>query len=203
MSNPEKFWNSVADKSNGKIGKTAVKTIELTKEFLNLKDYILDFGCGSGGITNQLASQVSHIDAIDMSSKMIENAKENAALLAINNINYQKTELSSSNEKKYDVIVSFNVLHYINNIETELEKVYESLKPEGLFISSTICLKENINLVRILMYIFSKIGVLPKTTFYTRKTLENKITKTRFVIVKSIKISNLNEYFIVAKKVNN
>lgn len=196
------FWNSVANKSTGKIGKTAVKTIELTKEFLNIKDYILDFGCGSGGITNQLASQVSHIDAIDISGGMIDNAKVNAAMLAVKNINYQKTELSLSNEKKYDVIVSFNVLHYIDNLEPELEKVYESLKTEGLFISSTVCLKENVNFTRILMWICSKLGVLPKTTFYTRKILESKITKTRFIIVKCIKISNLNEFFIVAKKIN-
>lgn len=203
MNSTEKFWNRVADRSGNTPGKTALKTIALTKAYLKAGDMVLDFGCGSGGITNPLAKEVRHIDAIDISAKMIANARGNADKLGLQNISYQQAELTVTDEKNYDVIVSFNVLHYINNLETELRKVSGLLKPNGLFISSTVCLKEGITPARILMYVLSKTGLVPKTVFYTKNTLESLIQEAGFTIANSVKISNLNEYFIVAKKAGN
>ncbi len=49
---------------------------------------VLDMYCGSGGITLQLGDAVSKITAVDCSARNIEDARENAKLNGINNIEF-------------------------------------------------------------------------------------------------------------------
>lgn len=202
MNNAEIFWDKIAERTSPKMGMTAENIIKLTKQYLNKQDEIIDFGCGTGTITNQISFQVRKIDAFDISEKMLAIATEQAKVLFIKNINYTKAEISDiiKLNLKYDCIVSFNVLHYIVEVDHLFKQFNSLLKPNGLLITSTVCLKESVNLARFFMYIFSKIGVIPKTVFYTKGMLENEIKKGGFVIVKSERISKINEYYIVAQK---
>ena len=79
-----KFWNKIAkvyDKSSYSTYADAYKrTIEKTKEYLNPEMTVLDIGCGTGIITNEIAEDVKNIDAIDYSEK-ITAVQDNFILL--------------------------------------------------------------------------------------------------------------------------
>ena len=78
MNETLKFFDKVSSKSNPQPNKTASKIIESSKEFLGKENYVLDFGCGSGSITNKLSKVAKFIDAIDISSGMLDFAKKQA-----------------------------------------------------------------------------------------------------------------------------
>ena len=84
--------------------------IELTMEYISDKFNgsvdILDIGTGSGCIAITLKKNInSNVDAVDISDKAIEVAKENAILNKVN-INIFKSDMLSNVSKKYDVIIS-------------------------------------------------------------------------------------------------
>ena len=202
MNKSEKFFDKVSSKSKPEPTQTASKIIESSKEFLEKGNYVLDFGCGSGAITNKLSKVAKSIDAIDISSGMLEFAKKQAEKDSIANINYIQASIFDERlkDKKYDAILAFNVLHYIEDVPKLIERINTLLKPNGIFVSSTACLKEKRSFVSYLVLLLTKIGMMPKIFFYKKNELEILITNGNFEIIKSEKLSKLPEYFIVTKK---
>jgi len=110
---------------------------------------------------------VKEIHAIDISYKMIEIAEEKAAISKIENVNFMQTDISDKRFKKesFDVILAFNMLHTLSNPQNVLRRIFELLKPKGLFISVTPCLGEKmsffITIQILLVQILCKIGIIP------------------------------------------
>ena len=202
MNKSEKFFDKVSSKSKPEPNQTAFKIIESSKGFLEKDNCLLDFGCGSGAITNKLSKVVKSVDAIDISSGMLEFAKKEAEKNSIGNINYLQTSIFDERfkDETFDVILAFNVLHYIDDMPRLIERTNTLLKPNGVFISSTACLKEKRSLIGYLVLLLTKIGMMPKIFFYKKKELETLITNGNFDMIKSEKLSNLPEYFIVTRK---
>tara|TARA_B110000305_G_C19243047_1_gene540882 strand:- start:151 stop:765 length:615 start_codon:yes stop_codon:yes gene_type:complete len=202
MYKSEKFFDRVSSKSKPEPNKTASKIIELSKEFLEKDKYVLDFGCGSGAITNKIAKEVKAIDAIDISSGMLEFAQKQAKENAITNINYRQVSIFDKDfkDEAFDVILAFNVLHYIEDMPNHVVRINSLLKPNGIFISSTACMKEKRSLIRYLVSFLSKTGLVPKMISYKKVELETLIENGNFEVIKSERISKLPEYFIVMKK---
>lgn len=199
MNKSEKFFDKVSSKSKPEPNKTAYKIIESSKEYLVKDNYVLDFGCGSGAITNKLAKVTESIDAIDISSGMLEFAKKQAESSSIDNINYIQASIFDERfkDEQYDAILAFNVLQYIEDVPKLIERINTLLKPNGVFVSSTACLKEKRSLIGYLVLLLTKIGIMPKFCFYKKNELETLLTNGNFDIIKSEKLSNLPEYFIV------
>ena len=202
MNKAENLFDRVSSRSKPEPNQTASKIIKLTNEYLQKDNYILDFGCGAGAITNKLAKSVQAIEAIDISSGMIELAQKRAEENAIANINYRQISIFDEHlgEGTFDVILAFNVLHYINDMPSLIERINSLLKADGIFISSTACLKEKRSFLRSLLFALMKLGIMPRTEFYKKSDLESLITTGGFNIITSEKISTLPEYFIVMRK---
>lgn len=82
------------------------KTIDRIKNKFNDKIDILDLGTGSGCIIITLSKNVdSNCDAIDISSKALDVARDNARLNNVN-INFKCNDFLDGIDKKYDVIIS-------------------------------------------------------------------------------------------------
>jgi len=82
------------------------KTINYVKRYFDKKVKIIDLGTGSGAIAISLCKKLdARVDAIDISDKALELAKENADLNNVN-INFFKSDMLDSVSDKYDVIVS-------------------------------------------------------------------------------------------------
>ena len=91
MKSSEKFWDKIAasqEKQFKKKKKLHFETVEITKNYLNADDRVLDFGCGLGIKTGLLAKYVKEIDAMDSSPGMIDAAKRRAEEQQIKNVNF-------------------------------------------------------------------------------------------------------------------
>ncbi|MBQ9011874.1 MAG: peptide chain release factor N(5)-glutamine methyltransferase [Bacilli bacterium] len=93
------------------------KTINyINKYFQNPK--IIDLGTGSGAIAITLKKELNcKVDAVDISEKALETAKENAKINNTN-INFFKSDMLENVTEKYDVIISNQpYIAYDENIE--------------------------------------------------------------------------------------
>jgi 2-polyprenyl-3-methyl-5-hydroxy-6-metoxy-1,4-benzoquinol methylase len=206
MDKSEKFWDrrsSDYDKNEKKYKQTYFKAIENTKRYLNKNNIVLDYGCGTGIVTNEIADSVKKVQAIDISPKMIDVAKAKAEKLNIGNINYLQSTIFDNRFKieSFNVILAFNILHLLEDTQEVMQRIHELLKPEGLFISATACLGERVSFLGILLPILSKIRIVPYVKIYKFSELEDLIANRNFLIVETKDLQHSpQDYFIIAKK---
>ncbi len=211
MNKSEKFWDNASknyDKTEKRFEYIHSKSRENTKKYLENSNVVLDYGCGTGTTSCELANHVKEIYAIDISPKMIEIAKEKAANKKIKNITFSQTDIFDEQHKKgsYDRILAFNMLHTIPNPKDVVQRIDELLKPDGLFISITPCLRDKMSfLVGLqirLVQILCKFGIIPIPIRRLKSSdLDDLIANASFQTVDSEKIyKGASSYFIVAKK---
>jgi len=206
MYKSEKYWDRAAntyDQEEKKDEQTYKKIIENTKKYLKISDIVLDYGCGTGLIANEIADNVKLIHAIDISSKMIEIAKKKADERKIENIDYECSTIFDERYQggSFDVILVCYILHLLEDTHPVMQRINELLKPGGLIISATLCMWEKPFLSFLLSFV-SRIGLIPNVRSFKISELEDLITKGNFDIVETecLHLSS-QEYFIIAKKV--
>lgn len=211
MNKAERFWDKVADsyeKTEERFERVHTRVIGNTKKHLKQSDTVLDYGCATGTKTFALATHVKSIQGIDISSKMIEGAKRKVAERKIENVQFEHITLFDESLKKesFDVVMAFNILHAIKENRQVVERIAELLKPGGLFITSTPCLKERIAFVNRMQLVFYliliKAGLVPDMlTLFRIPELEDLVQKSDFQIVETEKLYyRMTSYFIVANK---
>ncbi|WP_371805329.1 class I SAM-dependent methyltransferase [Candidatus Lokiarchaeum ossiferum] len=212
MTKVNKFWDNQAknyDKSEERYDQIHLKITKNTLKYLHEDNIVLDYGCGTGTKTLLLADKVEKIHGIDISLKMIEKARSKTIKHKIMNVKFEHSPILKTDfeNEKFDVILAFNVLHVIDNIHHVLPRIHQLLKPGGLFISATPCLKEKMQFLKKLQLTFYsfmiKFGVVPNfLTKFKFSDMERHISNEKFHILDTeqlyYKVSN---YFIVAKKV--
>jgi 2-polyprenyl-3-methyl-5-hydroxy-6-metoxy-1,4-benzoquinol methylase len=206
MDKSQKFWDKAAatyDQEENKDQQTHLKLLEKTKKYLNSSDLVLDFGCGTGRISNEIAGNIKMIRAIDISSKMIEIAKSKADERNIENIDYAQATIFDDRYQggSFDVILVFYILHLFEDSQKVMQRINELLKPGGLIISATPCLGEK-PLLSFLLSTASKIGLVPKIRSFKLSDLEDSISTGNFEIIETqCLVQSSQQVFIVAKKV--
>jgi 2-polyprenyl-3-methyl-5-hydroxy-6-metoxy-1,4-benzoquinol methylase len=206
MNKSEKFWDKVAnqlDKQDNKMDQTYIKTVENTKKHLIVSDIVLDYACGTGIITNEIAENVKEIHAIDISSRMIEVAKSKASERKIENINFAQSTIFDERYKResFNVIMAFNILHLLEDTQKVIRRINELLKSGGLFISATPCLGEKMAFLGPFLFLLRKIGIVPYLKMLKFSELEGLIVNGNFQIVETEILHHARpNYFIVAKK---
>lgn len=207
----EKFWDKAArnfHKDEERFAKAYAQAIEHTRTYLDPEDIVIDFGCGPGTICTEIADNVQHIHALDISPKMIEIAKRKTAERKIQNIDFSQASLFDERFQKgtFDVVLAFNILHLLENSRQIVDRITELLKPGGLFISTTACLGEEMDLKNRVGFSFfliiKAIGLLP---VYLKKfkihELEELIASGNLEIIESIKhFHGITGDYIVARK---
>ena len=197
------------DKIEKRFEQINIKVIENTKKYLNEGDVVLDFGCATGTKSFELAGYVKKILGIDISSKMIEAAKENAVAYKTENITFSKATIFDERYKKdsFDVILAFNMLHGLGGSHKVMQRITELLKPGSHFISITPCMKEKMTFLSKLQLPFflllMKLGFLPNILIrFKFNELENLIANENLQIIEAENFySWMSNYFVVAKKI--
>lgn len=97
----------------------------------------LEFGCGTGLITMEIAPLAGKVSAVDTSGAMLAVLDEKIRISGIANIETIRTDLSSpqftdSNEHSFDLIYSSMTLHHISDTAGFLKLLSWLLAPGGM-----------------------------------------------------------------------
>jgi SAM-dependent methyltransferase len=90
---------------------------------------VLDVGCGAGSFAAQLAQRSKHVDAVDRSTAMIEEAKRRTA----DNVNCVLADVlvDALPSKDYAAIFSITALHHMP-LQDALPVLADALRPGGV-----------------------------------------------------------------------
>jgi len=194
MDKSKKFWDKASknyDKTEERFEYIHSKSRASAKKYLADNNIVLDYGCGTGTTSCELANQVKEIHAIDISSNMIEIAKKKAEANNIRNVDFLVADIFNERYKKdsFDRILAFNMLHTIPNPQNVIQRINELLKPDGLLIAVTPCLG---------------VGLIPVPIRRLKSSdIDALLAKGNFQTVSSEKIfKGASSYFIVSKKID-
>jgi 2-polyprenyl-3-methyl-5-hydroxy-6-metoxy-1,4-benzoquinol methylase len=184
------FWDKRADrysKSPVKDQESYERTLDCTRKHLSASDEVLEIGCGTGTTALLLAPSVKQITASDISSRMIEIATEKAAARGVENVRFAHATLSDEALEKgsFDVVMAFNFLHLLEDIPGAVGRLNALLRPDGLFISKTVCLAEQSRLWSALVAFMKPLGFAPYVRCLKVAELEDIITGAGFEILET------------------
>ena len=94
---------------------------------------VVDFGCGTGVLTVELARWAGHVTAIDRSEGALQKAKAEAARQQLRNIRFLAADLEKLplEAASADLVVISQSLHHVGNIDAVLAEAARLLKPGG------------------------------------------------------------------------
>lgn len=95
---------------------------------------VVDLGCGFGAFARWAAAQGAHVDAFDLSERMLARAAEltpDGARITYRRADLDTLELGSA---AYDVAYSALTLHYLSDLPRLLAAVHGALRPEGSLV---------------------------------------------------------------------
>jgi len=183
-----RFWNRTARKyAADPIADQAgyERSLDATRRYLKRSDLAVEFGCGTGSTALSLAASVERIVATDLSSEMIAIAREKASAQGIGNVAFEVGTFANAQwaDATFDVAMAFNVLHLTPAPPDALAAVHRVLRPGGLFISKTPCLKLMNPAIRALVPLMRFVGQAPSSVaFFSADALENMIAAAGFEI---------------------
>ncbi|MEZ7637063.1 MULTISPECIES: class I SAM-dependent methyltransferase [Streptococcus] len=107
------------------------QAVEAQIDFLSDKE-ILDFGGGTGLLALPLAKQAQSVTLVDISEKMLEQARLKAEQQDIKNIQILEQDLLANPlEQQFDLIVVSRVLHHMPDLDATLAMFYHHLRENG------------------------------------------------------------------------
>ncbi len=185
-----------------------LKTLDRTKSYLKPTDTLLEMGCGTGSTALLLAPDVAHVTATDISPGMIEIAKEKQQQERAENVVFDVSDVAghSPADGTYDVVLAHNLLHLLPELDATLAHIGKLTKPEGLFISKTVCAPERSGikfalLNRIVLPLMQWFGKAPYVDFISPTELERRLVEAGFSIVETADQNGLlQSHYVVARK---
>ncbi len=205
-SSPEKFWNLIASKYAASPIADVVayqKKIEKLKSYLSLEDYVLDIGCGTGTQCDDLANSVKHVTGIDISNKLLAIAEKRKVEREITNVEFVQTTVFDErfDSGSFNVVLAFYVLHFFEDLDEVLRRIYDLLKPGGFFILETACLGDKSIITGKLIRSAGKLGFLPLINLLSTQQIEQALEQAGFTVLEKTRFSESNdEYTLIAKK---
>lgn len=205
MGPSEKFWNKIATKySKQPIAdeESYQRKLRITRSYLSPDSKVVELGCGTGSTAIIQAPYVKHIQAFDISSRMIEIARDKAKAQQIGNISFTVSEASDIHiaDNSIDMVLTLSFLHLVDSKEAVIKAISKMLKPGGMFISSTICLNDDMKWLKLITPLGKLFGAMPMIRFFSKRDLENCIQDAGFRIEESWQPGKRKAVFIVARK---
>lgn len=206
-----KLWQKTAkyyDKQV-KVYEDAYKlTIQNSLKFINQEYTVLDFACGTGMISLEIAKEAKKVVAVDISDKMIEIANEKYSKSELNNIEFRTLDGYNLDyaDQYFNVILLCNVLHVVEEPQTVLKEMSQLLKPGGILLTATDCYAEPstfwVRLKLLLQKILRNIGVIPVLSYYKKSDINNLLLKDGFQIIESDDLhKNPVNYYVALRKI--
>ena len=205
MTDTSAFWDKVADRYSKKpVADEAAyqKKLRVTREYFRPDMQVLEIGCGTGSTAIAHAPFVKHLRATDISSKMIEIAKEKAATGEIDNVTFEVCSIDDLNvaDQSLDAVLALSVLHLLQDREEAIAKVHKMLTKGGVFVTSTVCLGDTMKFFKFIGPIGTFLGLMPLVRVFTVQELVDSLIEAGFTIEYQWQPGRGKAAFIVAKK---
>ncbi len=139
---------------------------------------------------------------------MINEAIKKKDETNITNISFSQGTIFNDDFEKssFDKIIAYGIIHLLEDNESVIQRIHELLKPGGLFISTTACLKDKMafkNSIEFKAYLLIKrLGIFPlHLNKFKTNDVEKLIVNQNFQIVEAEKIFHgISISYIVARK---
>ncbi len=95
---------------------------------------VLDIGCGDGKITAQIAARVPQgsVLGVDSSKDMIRFAADHFGPEGQPNLHFEVADVRSlPYQQQFDLVISFNALHWVPEQQEALHSIRRALRPDG------------------------------------------------------------------------
>ena len=199
------FWDWIAKRYDKQAQKDEALTwaVERFAKYLKADDTVLDFACGTGVVSYKIAADVKEVHAIDASGGMIDLAKERAREREAANVHFARKTIFDEGLRResYDVILAFNILHLLEDAREAVQRASELLKPGGLMVPVTPCLGEAGVVLRTLLPLIGKVGILSYLRTFKVFEVQNLMRDGGFQILESeVTEDTIPSCFVLAQK---
>ena len=205
MTNEAAFWDRIARKYAAQPIKNMAaynQTLDHVRKHLTDTQTVLELGCGTGSTALLLAPHVRHLTATDISAGMIEVAQEKVAADGPDNVSFRTATPFdvALPPGSFDVILAFNFLHMLPDIPAALDRVAALLKPGGLFISKTPCVRDMGVLLPAVIPVMRLVGKAPYVNAMRARDLDNAFPDAGFTVLETAAYpARSSNRFIVAR----
>ena len=138
LEHKERYWSRFArtydEDQEYVVGRAILKAI--TKRLSEERDLgdVIEFGCGTGYFTKEIAKKARHVIATDLSDEMLEMAR--IQLEEFRNITLQKADCEDTSfpSGRFDTVFMANLIHVLINPTKTLQESHQILKNGGLLL---------------------------------------------------------------------
>ena len=182
-----KFWDRVAARySKQPIADQAAyeKKLAVTQTYFRPDMQVLEIGCGTGGTAIIHAPHVAHIRAVDISANMLDIARAKADAAGVTNVVFEQADIDTLAvaPQSVDAVLGLSIVHLLADRDAAIAKVYDWLKPGGIFVTSTVCLGDSMKWLKLVGPIGRALGLMPLVRIFTDRQLQASITGAGFAI---------------------
>ena len=183
------FWDKAAKKyAASKIADMGgyEETLDRTRRLLGPEDHLLEIGCGTGSTALKLAPSVGQLTATDISGEMLAIANEKLRATDLANLHFVQSEATKPIEGgPFDAICAFSLLHLLDDLDAGLAHFHGLLKPGGMLITKTACLRDMSVAMAPLIKVMQWFGKAPYVIIFTAPQLEAAFEKAGFELVET------------------
>ena len=200
------FWDRLADGYAAKPvkdPKAYEHTLARARSHLSAQDRVLEIGCGTGTTALALADGVSSIHGTDISSRMIEIARDKARDQNVTNAGFAAVDADvlALPDGAPTAVLAFNLLHLLDDPAETVRQIFQTLPTGGTFISKTVCLGGQAWLFAPLIGLLRLFGKAPKVHMITVEAMDRMVRQAGFDIVETGTFpARPASRFIVARK---
>lgn len=204
-----RFWDRIAAKyAADPIADIAgyEATLRRVQALLSADQDVLEIGCGTGTTALRVAPFTRCLLATDFSAGMIAIAREKLAAQPVPQLNFAMVdaEAARTRQGEYDVVLAFNVLHLVTDLDRALQLAVQALRPGGLLISKTVCIAEMNPLIpHLALPLMRAIGKAPHVLCFDAAFLQSAIARQGMEMVSVERHGTRRKdirVFIVARK---
>lgn len=204
-----RFWDRIAAKyAADPIADMAgyEATLRRVQGLLSTDQQVLEIGCGTGTTALRLAPFTRRLLATDVSANMIAIARDKLAAQPLPQLSFDVADADEplAGLGQVDVVLAFNVLHLVTDLDRALQMAMLALRPGGLLISKTACIAEMNPLIPYLaLPLMRAVGKAPAVLCFDAAALQQAITRQGMEIVSVERHGTRGKdirVFIVARK---
>jgi len=200
-----RFWNRMAPgyaRSTISDVENYERKLRETAALMRPDMQVLEIGCGTGSTALWHAPNVAHITATDLSSGMLDIAREKARIAAIENVTFVEAAAEDvpQPDRPYDMIMAHSLLHLVKDHREVITNMANMLAPGGYLVTSTICMSEGLSAFKLIAWPGRILGLLPRINFLRKRDLEDAVQDAGLKIHTCWRPGKRKAVFLIAQK---